>query len=245
MPTAPKPRSITEGRLPVEARPSLGAEPDTASPELYYAYPPVIASLKRRLGAARVRLAANEIDEQECQRQLADAIEDFWSAAAKGTPVIDPAPADDSRALVTFLWRGGKAKVVLLLGLLPDAATPNNPLRAAHAGPFFSAPLFAGFMRHITETDIWYAAWLVPLGWRASYCFLPSSSKRSIPGAGSIPSVRSARGAKGAKGADSMDEKAIRWILARAQPDPHNPRQPQDHPPPEQRRADALADRPR
>jgi len=83
----------------------------------------------------------------------------FWEDIGKrGTPLVEPAPADASRALVTFLWRGDKKTGgVFLLGSLSGEA----------------------LLTRLAGTDVWYRSYLVRGDARFTY--------RLAPFRGSVP----------------------------------------------------------
>jgi enterochelin esterase family protein len=86
------------------------------------------------------------------------------------------------------LWRDSRARAVLLYALPDDGTAP-----------------IANFMRHLTDTDIWYIAYRMRSGWSASYCFLSSSYRKGIPNP------------------HNTDEVSIQQILSRGFSDPRNP----------------------
>lgn len=84
----------------------------------------------------------------------------FWEEIGKlGTPLVEPASADASRSLVTFLWRGDrKTEGVFLLGSLSGEA----------------------LLTRLDGTDVWYRSYLVRRDARFTY--------RLAPFRGSVPS---------------------------------------------------------
>jgi enterochelin esterase family protein len=124
----------------------------------------VILSLRRDLSLTRARLRVKEIGRKECQRLIAEKIEDFWAAAAAQAPIVVGDPQSDDHVLITFLWRDSKAQYVLLYTVPDDGTAP-----------------FTNFMKHVTGTDIWHLSYRVRIGWTVSYWFLPSTYKKGLP----------------------------------------------------------------
>ncbi len=83
------------------------------------------------------------------------ALDEFWQAvSAEGSPLVEPLEGDDTKTLVTFVWRDpGDTGNVLVL--------------------FYSAPRQGGFdeyrMEHLPSTDLWYKTYLVPSDLRTTY----------------------------------------------------------------------------
>ncbi|MEC5397572.1 enterochelin esterase [Uliginosibacterium sp. H1] len=80
--------------------------------------------------------------------------EAFWQAvAAEGTPLVEAVPdaRDDSKRIVTFLWRGARHGVRLLGG----PATDHDELQ------------------RLGDSDVWFRSYVVPADTRASYRLAP------------------------------------------------------------------------
>ncbi|SCE78246.1 enterochelin esterase [Micromonospora mirobrigensis] len=83
------------------------------------------------------------------------ALETFWkTVAADGAPLMEPMPDDESKTLVTFLWRDpGDTRNVLVL--------------------FYSAPTQNGFdeilMERLPGTDLWFKTYVLPSDLRTTY----------------------------------------------------------------------------
>ncbi|CAB3765111.1 esterase [Burkholderia sp. MSh2] len=120
----------------------------------------------------------------------------FWrEAAASGTPLVEPAPAqpartdatiarglnppDEATRLVTFLWRGARDNVRLL-------GSPSGEHDT---------------LLHLPGSDVWYRSYVVPAATRISYLLAPD-----------VPEL------------DLDDGARRRAILATVQRDPLNPR---------------------
>jgi enterochelin esterase family protein len=83
------------------------------------------------------------------------ALDEFWkTVAADGSPLMEPLDGDQTRTLVTFVWRDpGDTRNVLVL--------------------FYSAPTQSGFddflLRQVPSTDLWYASYVLPSDLRTTY----------------------------------------------------------------------------
>ncbi|MGN9810961.1 enterochelin esterase [Micromonospora sp. BQ11] len=83
------------------------------------------------------------------------ALDTFWkTVSADGSPLMEPIEGDDTRTLVTFVWRDpGDTRNVLVL--------------------FYSAPTQNGFdeylMEQVPSTDLWYKTYILPSDLRTTY----------------------------------------------------------------------------
>jgi len=95
----------------------------------------------------------------QVQRGDREAAGRFWTDVEKtGTPLIEPVAGDSRSLLVTFLWRGGDLRTVVLLGSI--------------AG---EAPLF-----RLAGTDLWYRSYRVRRDVRFTYRLAPSRDPVSL-----------------------------------------------------------------
>ena len=89
-------------------------------------------------------------------------IQAFWAhAAARGTPLIEPA-GDDAQHIVTFVWRATDDRVPAVY-LSVNRLTDERDLERS-------------LMSHVSGTDIWHLSYQLDTDWQASYCFCPVSA---------------------------------------------------------------------
>ncbi|HEX5740494.1 MAG TPA: enterochelin esterase [Pilimelia sp.] len=82
---------------------------------------------------------------------------DFWAGVrAAGTPLRERDPLDPDRVVLTFLWRGEAAEVLVLANKLTDR---------------FDLP--ASRMHRLAGTDLWHLSYRLPRRWRGSYHLAP------------------------------------------------------------------------
>ena len=91
------------------------------------------------------------------------ALDDFWKAVtAEGAPLMEPIEGDETRTLVTFLWR--------------DPGDTDNVLVLFYSAPTHEASLAEYQMERLPGTDLWYKTYLLPSDLRTTYLFSVNDS---------------------------------------------------------------------
>ena len=108
--------------------------------------------------------------QQQVRKDGRAALDAFWAEAGKsGTPLVEPAPADEGYRLVTFLWRGDRdTRGVLILGSIARDAP----------------------MALLESTDVWYRSYLVRKDARFTYRLAPFRAKLDPDNPGDRSKIR-------------------------------------------------------
>lgn len=94
------------------------------------------------------------------------ALASFWQEIARnGAPLIEPAPGDAHKVIVTFLWRGRShtQSVRLLAPVIKEPRLPDVPLV------------------QLPRSDVWYSSWKMSDDFRFSYLLAPNVPSGSRP----------------------------------------------------------------
>lgn len=89
----------------------------------------------------------------ELRQGRTEALGQFWTDVGGRGPIVEPAPGDTTRSLVTFLWRGdgGTRNVAVVGGPPPLQERPR--------------------LTHLNGSDVWYRTEIVPNDARIAYWF--------------------------------------------------------------------------
>ncbi|MFI6350919.1 alpha/beta hydrolase-fold protein [Streptomyces sp. NPDC050560] len=101
-----------------------------------------------------------------------DAPEAFWKEVAEaGSPLMEPSGDDDSRTLVTFLWRG--TETAEGAGAAEGAGTAGAAEPTENALVLFCSAPSGDFgeyrLERLPGTDVWYRSYLLPSELRTTY----------------------------------------------------------------------------